>query len=45
MKIVDKELCSGCGACAAVDARALHMGWNEEGFFFSLFGTKDSKEC
>jgi coenzyme F420-reducing hydrogenase beta subunit len=32
-EIIDKKLCSGCGACAAVHPEALNMGWNKEGFF------------
>lgn len=31
--VVDRNLCIGCGACAAVQREALRMAWSDDGFF------------
>lgn len=32
-EVVERNLCVGCGACAVVQHEALHMTWNDDGFF------------
>lgn len=44
--MIKKYICCGCGACAAICPKdAIHMAWNQNGFYYPSVDYKKCVEC